>query len=162
MNQSANTYFTAGCGRCDLGGTPSCKVHPWAQELALLRKLLLASPLEETCKWGVPCYTYQQKNIVLLSALKAHCSISFFKGALLQDPHGLLSIPGPNSQAARVLVFKDVASIEKTRKEIADFITQAITIDTSGQQLPQEKKPEPIPVELQQRFQTDAAFKQAF
>ena len=66
MNTSADQYFLEGCGRCSKGGTPDCKVHLYAQELAALRTLILETGLEEDCKWGSPCYTLGGKNVVML------------------------------------------------------------------------------------------------
>ncbi|MEL7428344.1 MAG: DUF1801 domain-containing protein, partial [Bacteroidota bacterium] len=112
MTTQVDQYFLVGCGRCSLGGTPDCKVHSWTTELALLRSLVLETELREEVKWGVPCYTYEQKNVLLLSAFKEYCTISFFKGVLLDDPENLLQKPGPNSQASRVLRFTSIAEIE--------------------------------------------------
>ena len=74
MNPKIDNYLVEGCGRCPLGGTDACKVHNWPQELKKLRAILLESGLTEELKWGVPCYTYQDKNIVLVSALRKYCA----------------------------------------------------------------------------------------
>ena len=74
--------------RCKFGGTPECKVHNWQEELQKLRQIVLACRLTEELKWGVPCYTYRNKNIALVSAFKEYCAVSFFKGTLLKDAHG--------------------------------------------------------------------------
>ena len=68
MNPKVDNYFTDGCGRCPLVGTPGCKVKTWQEELAQLRMIILDCGLTEELKWGVPCYTFQKSNIVLLSA----------------------------------------------------------------------------------------------
>lgn len=90
MNTKVDTYFTEGCGRCPLGGTPDCKVNDWQAELKKLSRIILDCQLTEELKWGVPCYTVQKKNVVILSALKECCTLGFFKGALLKDPNGIL------------------------------------------------------------------------
>ncbi len=82
-NPGVDQYFIDGCGRCPLGGTPACKVHNWENELAKLREIVLECGLKEELKWGVPCYTLHGANVVIISALKECCVISFFKGALL-------------------------------------------------------------------------------
>ena len=104
-NPLVDPYFADGCGRCKLVGTPECKVHNWREELQKLRAIMLASGLKEERKWGVPCYTFQNSNIALISAFKASCALSFFKGALLDDPKGILVMPGENSQATRYICF---------------------------------------------------------
>ena len=115
MNQHADTYFTAGCGRCAKGGTPACKVNTWAAELAALRELVMASGLTEACKWGVPCYTLEvdgkANNIVLIHSFKEYCALLFFKGALLKDPKSLLIQQTDNVQAGRQMWFTDVRNI---------------------------------------------------
>jgi len=85
MNKSVDNYFIEGCGRYPLGGTPDCKVHSWTSELKYLRTIVLDCGLIEEFKWGAPCYTFQNKNILMVSALKNYCCISFFKGSLLSD-----------------------------------------------------------------------------
>jgi uncharacterized protein YdeI (YjbR/CyaY-like superfamily) len=145
-----------------LGGTPGCKVHAWSTELHALRGILSKSGLIETAKWGVPCYTLNGKNVLLLSAFKNHCAISFFKGALLKDDAGLLSTPGPNSQASRLLKFSSPDAVEALREATLDFIQQAIAIENAGLQIEFQKSPEPWPEELQEWLEQDPVLKDAF
>jgi uncharacterized protein YdeI (YjbR/CyaY-like superfamily) len=145
-----------------LGGTPGCKVHAWSTELHALRGILSKSGLIETVKWGVPCYTLNGKNVLLLSAFKNHCAISFFKGALLKDDAGLLSTPGPNSQASRLLKFTSPDAVEALREATLDFIQQAIAIENAGLQIEFQKSPEPWPEELQEWLEQDPVLKDAF
>ena len=91
MTESIETYFLEGCGRCPLGGTPECKVHSWTEELKYLRTIVLDCGLNEEMKWGIPCYTFNWKNVILLSAFKEYASISFFKGTLLSNENTCLS-----------------------------------------------------------------------
>ncbi|MEO1450018.1 MAG: DUF1801 domain-containing protein, partial [Bacteroidota bacterium] len=84
-NPGVDAYLAKGCGRCPLGDTPDCKVHPFREELEALRTILRETALTEKLKWGVPCYTWNQKNVVILSALKEAVVLGFFKGVLLQD-----------------------------------------------------------------------------
>ncbi|MFN3178283.1 MAG: YdeI/OmpD-associated family protein [Phaeodactylibacter xiamenensis] len=162
MQTTVEGYLTEGCGRCPLGGTPGCKVHAWSAELHALRGILSKSGLIETAKWGVPCYTLNGKNVLLLSAFKNHCAISFFKGALLKDDAGLLSTPGPNSQASRLLKFTSPDAVEALREATHDFIQQAIAIENAGLQIELNKSPEPWPEELQEWLEQDPVLKDAF
>ena len=57
------------------------KNSKWQKELETLRKTILAIGLNEELKWGVPCYTINKKNIVLIHAFKEYCAVLFFKGA---------------------------------------------------------------------------------
>ena len=162
MNTSVETYFIDGCGRCDLGGTPECKVRGWTSELALLRNLILDCGLAEESKWGAPCYTFQGKNVLMLSALRDYCCISFFKGSLLNDQKELLVRPGPHSQAVRMFKFRSVKEIEKIMADIRCYIFESIEVEKAGLKVSFKKNPEPIPEELLVKFETDPVLKNAF
>lgn len=162
MNTSVDNYFIEGCGRCPLGGTPDCKVHNWTSELKLLRQTVLDCGLVEECKWGAPCYTFQNKNVLMVSALKDYCAISFFKGALLKDAEELLEKPGEHSQAARLFKFTDVGRIQKIEPQIKAYIFEAIEVEKAGLKINFKKSPEPLPEELENIFEDDPTLKNAF
>lgn len=162
MNKSADLFFEEGCGRCELGGTPDCKVHSWTSELAMIREILLETGLVEECKWGVPCYTYDRKNVVLLYAFKQHCAISFLKGVILADPEGLLEKPGENSQSGRFMKFTSVDEVQKAAPHIRSYCYEAIEVEKAGLKVGFKKRPEPIPVELQEKLDEDPIFREAF
>ena len=162
MNTSVDTYFTAGCGRCPLGGTPECKVHHWTEELKQLRRIILGCGLNEESKWGVPTYTFQKSNVLILAAFKEYCSISFFKGALLSDTDKILTKPGENTQAGRLIKFTNVQEIAKLKSTIKAYIFEAIEVEKEGLEVNFKKNPEPIPMELQASFEKDPTFKTAF
>ena len=90
MNPKVDQYLLDGCMRCKYGGTPKCKVNNWINELEELRKIVIKSGLAEELKWGMPCYTSNNKNILMISAFKDYACISFFKGVLLKDKEKLL------------------------------------------------------------------------
>ena len=77
------------------------KAKKWQEESETLRKIILRCPLTEELKWGKPCYTFQESNIVIIQGFKEFCALLFCKGALLKDSHGILRKPGENTQAAR-------------------------------------------------------------
>jgi uncharacterized protein YdeI (YjbR/CyaY-like superfamily) len=162
MNKSVDNYFIEGCGRCPLGGTPDCKVHSWTSELELLRKIVLNCGLTEESKWGAPCYTFQNKNILMVSALKEYCCISFFKGSLLSDDKNLLVKPGPNSQATRLFKFKNIKEIIKIEDDIRAYIFESIEVEKTGIKIQFRKNPEPIPEELEAKLENDPILKTAF
>lgn len=162
MNPKIDNYLLVGCGRCPLGGTPDCKVHNWQAELELLRSIALDSGLTEELKWGVPCYSYQKGNLLIISAFKAYCSISFFKGALLPDPKKILVKPGENSQAARLIKFKNVKEVMALKSDINAYIQAAINIEKEGLKVKFKKTPEPIPEELSIKMNESPELKKAF
>ncbi len=57
----------------------------WKEEMTFLRKVVLSCDLNEDFKWMHPCYTNNNKNIVLIHGFKEHCALLFHKGALLKD-----------------------------------------------------------------------------
>ena len=163
MTKDTETYFAEGCGRCKLGGTPACKVHTWAKELQLLRAILLDCGLVEESKWGMPCYTHGGSNVLMLAAFKDFCSVSFFKGALLQDEAGILEKAGENTQAARLIRFTNVQDVAARAEILRNYIFEAIEIEKAGLKV-EFKQPEEfdIPEEFLNRMEQMPALKEAF
>jgi len=161
-NSGVDTYLKEGCGRCPLGNTPDCKVNAWRKELKALRAIVLDCGLTEEVKWSVPCYTVNGGNVAMVSALKDYCALSFFKGALLKDPHGLLDKPGKNSQAARLMRFTNVEDITAKKSTIEAYIHQAINVERAGLKVEFKQNPEPIPDELKEKLKSNPALKVAF
>ena len=162
MNPKIDTYLREGCGRCPLGGTPDCKVHRWTNELETLRDLVLECGLTEELKWSVPCYTYQRKNVALVSAFKNFCALSFFKGSLLADTEGLLTSPGEHSQATRLMRFTSVQEIVAQKALVKAYVYEAIEVEKAGLKVEFKRQAETVPEELQQRLDEDLFFKTAF
>lgn len=163
MNRSAENYFIEGCGRCPLGGTPACKVQLWREELHQLRRIVSNSPLTETCKWGVPCYVYQNQNVLLIGAFKEYCSLSFFKGVLMPDPQGILLSPGANSQSARMIKFTNVDEILARESILHEYLKEAIAVEQSGKKVHFKKIAEfTVPEELELVFEEYPPLRIAF
>jgi len=163
MTTDVNLYFTEGCGRCSLGGTPDCKVNRWPQELKQLRRIILDCGLTEESKWGVPCYTFQGNNIGVVSAFKEYASLSFFKGALLQDNDAILDKPGENTQAARLIKFTDVKHIMEMEHILKAYIYEAIEVEKTGLKVPLKPTSEfKIPEEFQKVLDENSDLKAAF
>ena len=180
--RDASVFFEQGCGRCPKGGTPACKVHRWDRELALLRSWILEAGLVEECKWGVPCYTQNGRNLVMLSALKDACVLSFLEGASLKDATGLLEKPGPNSVRDRVIRWRSWEALQGAEVVVKELLQQQINMQPSAQGVQSRKtkgspkkeshSPEKgsgstegtpdYPAELQTYIQTHPDFAQAF
>ena len=161
-NPNVDAYLKQGCGRCKLFATPECKVNTWRKELVTLRNIVLGHPLIEDYKWKMPCYTANDRNILMICAFRDYCALAFFNGAFLNDPKGLLVAPGENSQSVRQLRFTNRTEIEKFTPLISNFIKEAIKLETSGRELKTEAKAIPLPQELKQIFQEIPSFKKAF
>jgi uncharacterized protein YdeI (YjbR/CyaY-like superfamily) len=162
LNPAVDKFLIDGCMRCKLGATPACKVNNWREELEILRQILLESELTEDLKWGVPCYTLNNKNVIMLSALKESCVISFLKGSLMADSAGILQKPGENSQTARLIRFTDSGSVLKLADVLKSYIQEAVDIERSGKKASVSRNPEPLPEELESALNEDAELKSAF
>lgn len=163
-NPEVSTYFELGCGRCELHATPHCRVHLWPGALAALREIALESGLNEVRKWGVPCYVNDAgKNIALLGAFKDHCLISFFKGALLDDPESALESPGSNSQSTRQMRFNTAKQVQDAKDVLLRFLYEATANEAAGKKVVLKKPAEyDIPEEFQQVLGADSALAEAF
>ncbi len=157
-----NHYLRSGCGRCRFYNTPHCKVNNWREVLVALRNILLSTSLKEEIKWSMPCYTYQGRNVVMLCAFKDYAALSFFNGALLNDPKGLLHKPGDYSQAARYMRFTQPGEVKKQQAAIYSFIKEAIELQQKGVKVVFKKELPPLPDELIQKMKEHAGLKQAF
>jgi uncharacterized protein YdeI (YjbR/CyaY-like superfamily) len=163
MNPQIDNYLAVGCGRCPLGGTPDCKVHNWPEALVKLRAILLETELTEEVKWSVPCYTFNGKNVLIMSALKGYCALGFFKGALLKDPEAVLIQSTPNMQAERQLRFTTVQQVVELEQVIKAYVQEAIEVEKAGLEVEYKKTSEfDVPEELEAQFDEDPAFKAAF
>lgn len=162
MISEVDSYLKNGCGRCSYYETPQCKVHTWVHELKLLRDLVLSCGLEETLKWSQPCYTFQGKNVVMVTAFKEYATLSFFKGSLLNDPYKILVAPGKNSQSVRQLRFTNSQKIVESTSILKEYIFRAIEIEKQGVTVDFKKEPESLPNELVVKFNELPDFKLAF
>lgn len=133
----------------------------WSDELRALRAILLECGLAEQLKWGKPCYTDGGKNIAIAQEMKASLALMFFKGALLQDPVGVLREQGANSRSAKRLELTSVDQIDELRSTIEEYVDEAVTIERSGLEIPPAPEPELVD-ELQRRLDADPELEAAF
>ena len=155
-------YLKDGCGRCSLYATDACKARKWNSLMWPLRKILLDAPLYEIIKWGVPCYTYEGQNILLLSAFKEYVCMSFFKGALLQDKSQKLTFPGPNSQSSKQWRFTSLQQITSEEATIQAYVQEAIEIEKNKQKVIFKKSLDPYPEEFLDILSKNQELKDAF
>jgi len=135
----------------------------WREELKRLREIALDSELIEDFKWRQPCYTLNDKNIVVISAMKESCVFAFFKGALLKDPHGILTAPGKNSQSTRWVKFTSLREIAEAKSTLKAYLREAIQVERSGLKVKLRKTSDlKMPDELQMMLDEFPEFKAAF
>jgi uncharacterized protein YdeI (YjbR/CyaY-like superfamily) len=135
----------------------------WQEELEKLRMIILDCQLTEELKWGVPCYTFQKSNIVLIHVFKEYCALLFVKGALLKDADGILIQQTKNVQAARQIRFTNVREIVQMEPILKAYIHEAIVVEKAGLKVNLKKTSEfKIPEEFQKKLDGISALKTAF
>jgi uncharacterized protein YdeI (YjbR/CyaY-like superfamily) len=149
MNPKVDLYFS--------------KTKKWQEELEKLRMIVLDSGLNEELKWGVPCYTFQKSNIVLIHTFKEYCAILFVKGALLSDTNGILIKQTENVQAGRQIRFTNVREIIEMQTVLKTYIYEAVEVEKAGLKVNFKKNTELIiPEEFQNKLDEIPSLKNAF
>src|SRR6266567_5239421 len=139
------------------------KAKKWQKELAKLRMIILDCGLTEELKWGKPCYTFQNSNIVLVHGFKEYCALLFFKGALLKDAKGILVQQTENVQAARQIRFTNVREISKMEPILKAYIKEAIEVEKAGLKVDYKRTADfAITEEFQNKLDEIPALKTAF
>lgn len=108
------------------------KAKQWKEEYAKLRTIILDCDLTEELKWGCPCYTLEGSNVVLIHGFKEYCALLFMKGALFQDPNGILIQQTENVQSARQIRFTALQEIVEMEAVVKAYVAEAIRVEKSG------------------------------
>ena len=149
MNPKVDFYFS--------------KSEKWQKEIEKLRTIVLDCQLNEELKWGVPCYTFQKSNIVLIHEFKEYCALLFFKGALLNDANGILIQQTENVQSARQIRFTHIQEIIDLEPVLKTYIYEAIEVEKAGLKVELKKTKEfNVPEEFEAKLNTDSDLKTAF
>jgi uncharacterized protein YdeI (YjbR/CyaY-like superfamily) len=139
------------------------KATKWQREYEKLRMIILQCGLTEELKWGCPCYTFEDNNIILIHGFKEYCAVLFFKGALLGDPEGILIQQTENVQSARQVRFKSVQEIVKMERTLKVYIYEAMEVEKVGLQVKLKKtKDYKIPEEFQSKLDKMPRLKASF
>lgn len=135
----------------------------WKKEYERLRTIILNCGLIEELKWGCPCYTHENTNIVLIHGFNEYCALLFFKGALLNDPNAILIQQTKNVQSARQIRFTNDKEIVKLEKVIKAYIYEAIEVERAGLKVKLKKTSDfKIPEEFQKKLNKSTALKKSF
>lgn len=149
MNPKVDFYFS--------------KNKKWQKEIENLRRIVLDCQLTEELKWGVPCYTFQNNNIVLIHVFKEYCALLFHKGVLLKDPIGILVQQTENVQSARQIRFTNTEEIDEMAHILKAYIQKAIEVEKAGLKVEFKKTAEfDLPEEFQTILAENPAIKTAF
>ena len=139
------------------------KATQWQQEYEKLRVICLGCGLTEELKWGCPCYTFQKSNILLIHGFKEYCALLVFKGALLNDPNGILIQQTENVQSARQIRFTNLLEIVEMESILKAYIFEAIEVEKAGLKVELKKTTDfAIPQEFQSKLDHIPALKIAF
>ncbi|MEP6681622.1 MAG: YdeI family protein [Parafilimonas sp.] len=139
------------------------KEKKWQKEIEQLRILVLDCGLTEELKWGCPCYTFENSNIVLIHVFKEYCALLFFKGVLLNDHDGILIQQTENVQSARQIRFTNLKDIVEKKRIIKAYIYEAIEVEKAGLQVKLRKTADfKIPEEFKNKLDKTPALKKAF
>lgn len=155
-------FFARGCGRCARFDTPDCSTRKWAAGLADLRRICLAAGLDETVKWGHPCYMHAGRNIAIIGAFRADFRLTFFDAALMTDPEGVLEPAGPNTRHAGVMRFTDNAQVATMEPVIRAYLAEAMGHAAAGTRPPKDDSAPDLPDELVEALDHDPELAEAF
>src|SRR5438046_8970426 len=126
------------------------KAKKWQEEMEKLRRISLDCRLTEELKWGKPCYTFQKSNVVIIQGFKEFCALLFCKGALLNDPKGILKKFG--WQAARRIPYTNVREIVEMEPILKAYIHEAIEVEKAGLEVNFKKEPETVTAEFKNKL----------
>lgn len=139
------------------------KPQKWQEEVVKLRTMVLDCGLTEELKWGQPCYTLQNSNIVLIHEFKEYCALLFFKGVLLNDAHGIMVQQTENVQATRQIRFTNLMQVVEQESIIKHYIYEAIEVEKAGLKVELKKTSEfKVAEEFQHKLDAIPALKAAF
>lgn len=139
------------------------KPSQWQEEYEKLRTIILSQDLTEELKWGQPCYTYNNGNIVLIHGFKEYCALLFFKGALMNDPEGILIQQTENVQSPRQVRFSNLLEIVEQDNILKAYISEAIEVEKAGLKVELKKTSDyEVPAEFQYKLDHIPQLKAAF
>lgn len=149
MNQKVDWFFN--------------KPSQWQEEYEKLRIIILGCGLTEELKWGQPCYTLGKSNIVLIHGFKDYCALLFFKGALMNDPAGILIQQTENVQSQRQVRFTNLLEIVELEDVLKAYIAGALEVEKAGLKVELKRTSDfAVPVEFQYKLDHIPELKAAF
>jgi uncharacterized protein YdeI (YjbR/CyaY-like superfamily) len=162
MIELIDDYFAKGCGRCARFATPDCSALLWAEGLRALRDILREADVQETVKWGHPCYSHAGRNVAIIGAFRTDFRLTFFSPALMKDPHGVLQRSGPNTRHADMIRFAGAAEVVAQAALIRAYLAEAVGYAAAGI-YPEKPAPDlDLPPVLVSALSADRIFAEAF
>lgn len=127
----------------------------WPDLARAATEVLRGCGLDEHIKWGKPTYSHDGANVVIVQEFADFLALLFTKGALLDDPDGLLHSQGPHTRSAMRMQFTNVEDLRAAADRIAAYVAQAVEVEEAGLEVGPAPEPEP-PEELAERLAADA------
>lgn len=155
-------FYAKGCGRCPRFATPDCSTRRWIEGLLAVRRVCLDLGLQETVKWGNPCFVHADRNVAMLGALRGDFRLSFFHAALLKDPEGVLERAGPNTRQASVIRFTRDDDVARLEPVLRAYLREAMGYAAAGVLPPKETHDLELPDELVEALDADPELAEAF
>lgn len=162
MITDIDDFFTKGCGRCDRFDTPDCSARKWAGGLAALRRLAQAVGLDETVKWGHPCYMHAGRNILLLGAFRQDFRLTFFNAGLMKDPEGIMEKQGAFTRQPDMIRFTDAGQVAAMEPVLRAYIVEAMGYAQAGIKAAKVASAIETPDELTEALDSDPELAEAF
>ena len=155
-------FFAKGCGRCPRFETAECVTQVWAKGLAELRVICRDAGLQETVKWGHPCYMHAGRNIAIIGALKGDFRLSFFNAALMRDPESILEKQGPNTRHNDMIRFTGTGQVTARAPVIRAYLREAMGYAEAGLRPPKDARENELPQEMIEALDADPELAEAF
>jgi uncharacterized protein YdeI (YjbR/CyaY-like superfamily) len=162
MISEIEDYYQKGCGRCDRFNTADCSTRLWTKGLSDLRRICLDTGLQETVKWGHPCFMHANRNIVIIGAFRSDFRLSFFNAALMKDPAGVLEKQGPNTAHPDRFRFTTNSDVEIKETTIRSYLEEAMEYARKNIKPVRNTSMPDFPDELTQALKTDHLLAEAF
>ncbi|MGJ8527954.1 YdeI/OmpD-associated family protein [Maritalea sp.] len=155
-------YFSKGCGRCERFDTPDCSTRKWIDGLTDLRRICLAAGLEETVKWGHPCYVHEGRNIVIIGAFRLDFRLTFFNASLMKDTEAVLERRGPNTKHPDMMCFTSNEQVKEMEQIMSAYLGEAIDYAKNDVRPVKDNSEPDLPVELVEALDDDPELAEAF
>ncbi len=121
----------------------------WSAEIARLRDILKSTGLTEEIKWGAPCYTHKNKNVVGIGAFKSYFGLWFHQGALLADDAGVL-INAQEGKTRALRQWRMSSARDIKAAVIKRYVNESVANIDGGKEIKATRsKPIDVPKELQ-------------
>lgn len=106
--------------------------------------------VSEKIKWGIPHFDYADEMMCVFAAYKRHCSFSFWKGSLLNDPRFKQNhdLPATRRFMGKLTTIEDLPP----DGDLVAWIKEAMSLNERGIKLPGKAPQAPREIEVHPDF----------